>query len=156
MFQKILPYLIIAIGLWYLPETFLFLRNIASSIFEETSVKNTHTIEFKVVRPIPYLPEKYAVLSGGVGDMRVELNEPDTNFVRSSVTDEYGAATIDVVPPGKYTVRIGPKGDYPEADVGAIENSGQSVLLDSDVLPSSISEIEISKDMFIVPILKQK
>jgi hypothetical protein len=155
MFQKILPFLLIAIGLWYLPEIYLFTHNVSSAVYQETQNKTSFTVDFKVAKPVPYIPAKFSILGSGIDKVRVELNGVTDSFVLSNVTDEYGNTTLDYIPKGTYSVRIGREVSYSPTEIRTIEASGQSVFEDSELLNSSVTQIDVSKDMYVVSVVKE-
>jgi hypothetical protein len=154
MIQKFLPYILVFLGLWYLPELFLFVHGLATDLFNETSVKSVYSLEIKVVKPKGYLPAKYAILGPGERNVRVEVNSAETEFIRSGLTDDNGSVTLEGIPPGHYALRIGPDPGYSPTDVSVAESRGQSVLEDEQRFQSTPSEVTITKDTYIVPVLR--
>lgn len=155
MIQKFFPYVFIFIILWYLPEISLFFRGVSTDLFNETSVKTTYRVEAKVVKPVSFLPEKFALLSKGVENIWLELYGISTGMVKGNLTDEYGNVVIESVPPGIYNVRIGTMPDYTPQEIAQAESSGASIFEESATLPSSLDQVEIKKDVYLVPIIRE-
>jgi hypothetical protein len=155
MFKKIFPFLIIGIGLWYLPESFAFVRNLAATIFQEAGNRTEYTIELKLSEQIPYLPEKFGALGAGVEGYRVELNSLDEDFVRSGKTDELGTVRIEGMRAGKYRVRVAKEVVFSDNEIAYIESAGESAIDESSLLSVFPSDVVIAKDQYISAVIRK-
>jgi hypothetical protein len=155
MIKKLLPYILIILAVWYFPEFYLLSKNASNYIYKEAVARKLNKVEVKIVRPIEYLPKKYAVINAGELDLRVELVSTTKVFSRSAVirADEKTALLSDI-PSDEYTLNVGPIVDYSAEEIQDLERDGVSVFSISELLPITPKIVIIKGDTFIAPIIQ--
>lgn len=155
MLKTVLPFLVIAVGLWYLPETYTFLRNVAASIFQEAGNRTEFTVEMKLSKEISFLPQKFGSLGPGVSGYRIELNAVDEDYVRSAETDGVGTVQLNGIRPGKYKIRVAKDIVFEENEIVSIEATGESAIDESNLIPTYPIDVVIRKDQYIPVIIRK-
>jgi hypothetical protein len=155
MLKTLLPFIVVAIGLWYLPETYTFLRNLASSIFQEAGNRTEYTVEMKLSKEISFLPQKFGSLGPGISGYRIELNAVDQAYVQSAETDEVGNVQLNGIRPGKYKIRVAKDIVFEENEIASIEAAGESAIDESILIPTYPIDVVISKDQYIPVVIRK-
>lgn len=154
MIKNILPYVFLLLAFWYFPDFYVLSKNASNYIYKESVARQTNKVEVKVVKQVPYLPQKYSVLSGSEKGLRVELISKTRRFSASApVRDEEGTALLTDIPTDTYTLNIGKEINFDPDEIQDIQNRGESVFSTGEILNSSIRILTINGDQFIVPII---
>jgi len=155
MFKKLLPYLIIFVGLWYLPEIYNFVTSIPSDISNRSVSKVVYRVDVKIVEPLPILPQKFAVLRTGVPALWIELDGIEKPFIRGGLTGDNGNVTLLDVPAGNYFLRAALKPNKTIYEIEQLQSQNYSVLDDSKLVVTNIDRIEVIEDMNVVSIMRE-
>ena len=153
MFKKIFPYLFIFVGIWYLPETYNFLRTLATNLYSKAAVKSIYRVEVKVVKPLAFLPKKFAVLKTGEPNLWVELDGIENPTVLGGLTDDNGNLVLIDVPPGSYNLRVGTKPTLTDQEIASLYAQNYSVIESNMLLSISEEQITVDKDLYVVPFM---
>jgi hypothetical protein len=153
MVRKVLPYVLFCLFLWYMPELFLFSKNLTNYIFREATAVSTQRVEIKVVKKLPYLPVKYSVFHPGVKGVRVELHNPEKPFAISQLSDEYGTVVFEYIPTGTYTLNIGDEVEFKPEEIQEIQSEGNSIFGGSQVHRTNLPTVTIDADVYLSPIV---
>ncbi len=156
MLRRVFPFILAIAFVWYLPEIYLGMRNLSAALFQEAQFKSAYRVEIKVAKALPYFPEKYGILGSGERNLRIELANFEDDFVRSALVNDIGTAVIESVPAGKYQIRVASPSNYSDAEVAYLESNAESTLQDADLIPINPSFVEVTKDLFIAPVIIQK
>jgi hypothetical protein len=153
MLKGILPYVLIILFFWFLPDIVVGSKNLSNYIFKEATVRTYGRVEIKVNKKLPYLPTKYSVLGVGESGYRVEMLDEKNHFSRSVLANDENVYIFENFPAGTYDLRVGKDPGFELDEMQAIEAAGNSIFKESEVLKTTIPEVTIQGDVFIAPVL---
>ena len=146
--------IIFSIGLllWFTPELVMFTRRLSDYVYQEAANASNRRVEVKIVRAIPYLPDKFATLARGEKNMRVEMIDEVGRAVGSTTKDD-GSAIFSNIDPGEYLLRVAKVREYGSADLRRHVEYGQTLILDNEKIETRPDKIVIAKDSYHVAII---
>ncbi len=154
MIKSLIPYILMFCFLWFMPDLFMFSKNVSNYIYKEATVRPFSRVEVKVVKKLPYLPLKYGVLAPGQKNLRVEFMDTTKNYAVSAAINDDGVALFESLPNSTYTLRVGGEVELSPTEIADYGALGQSVFSESEVISTSIETVTISSDVFLAPVIK--
>lgn len=155
MLKNLIVFLLLVVFLWFMPEMVLFTRSISDYVYQEAANVGGRSVELKVVKPFFNLPQKFALMSQGIPDMRVELVDNEGR-VKSVVTEKRGNAKLSNIESGEYGIRVSKSRSYSSADLRRYELYADSLIPDEELIPTTPKVVTIDKDAYFVLVIPQE
>lgn len=155
MLRSLVSFALIVCFFWFFPDLYLWSRNSSNALFQEAANLSTLRVEIKVTKAIPFLPLRYGVLGKAEKDYYVELYSPAQRRAFGYPTQD-GTALLPNIMPDTYEVRVAKMREFGDIDVRRYTDYGEPLLLEEELLKTSLSILTVSRDVFAVAVLVEE